>query len=111
MSQLRLDGTEVPEVHRLSVLAPNLSGAQRDALRYLATHGEISSVEAGVMSHRHRDRDFDRHVAMWVSAYRGKGCCRHASSDGNEMMKRLMARGLVRRDPTQRGRWIPAQEG
>lgn len=103
MSQLRLDGSEVvTPVVRID--RQPLSGAQHQILAHVRDHGYIRSVEAGVLAHRLSKHP--QHAQMY--RHPGIGCCPYASTDGNEVCKRLMKRGLLRRDPTTRGRWIPA---
>lgn len=105
MPQISFDGTEgdPPDV---SPAAP-LSGAQHDIMAHVREHGAIRSVQAGTIAHRHRGRPL--HEPTWArSGWSGAGCCPYASSDGNEVCKRLLARGLLARDPDQKGRWIAA---
>lgn len=87
MSQLSLDGSESTPKDVSAQRAP-FSAAQREILRYIATHGWISSLEAGTIIHAHR-------------AYRCRRCregtCPYRSSDGSDAMKRLMKRGMVKR--------------
>jgi len=85
--QLTLDGGEdhLPVTRRS--LAP-FTNAQREILRLLVER-DVTSTEAGRIIHLHRD-------APCVYCRRGFGCP-WASSDGNEALKRLMERGIVRR--------------
>lgn len=103
--QLTIDGREVEHPAPRSHAGP-LSPVQVEILRRMATHGWISSTNAGVIAHAHREerkgRDFVRHVQL--HGLRGDGCCRWAASDGGDVMKRLAARGLVER--YERGVWF-----
>lgn len=68
-----------------------LSGVQRAILRHVGEHGSIRSVEAGVFAHAGRRPDHSY-------GYSGLGCCQYAAKDGLESCKRLLERGLLRRD-------------
>lgn len=104
MGQLTLDGGEVerPQTH-----GQPLSVAQEEVLRVLREQGSIRSVEAGVIFHRSREKGCG--VGRRTESFegRGVGCCAYAAADGNELLKRLMERGLARRSEV-RGRWVPA---
>lgn len=121
--QLPLDGIPAPVVtdhnHSSGVGARRpFSPAQLAIMQHIDKHGSIRTVEAGVIIHRERDGKtrFARHVAnnntisvlangTWRHRTRnGIGCCRFASTDGLEAMKRLAKRGIVQR--AGRGVWI-----
>lgn len=55
------------------------------------------------MTRRARSTRGARNVAF---TGRGIGCCGYAATDGGELMKRLMEREFVRRDPERRGAWL-----
>ncbi len=88
-SQLRLDGVEVPEAEVI-VQAP-FTRAQREILDRMRGQGFIRSREAGEIVHSYRP------LANWRPEF--------FASDGGDAMKRLVARGLVRRGE-ERGLWI-----
>lgn len=102
MGQLTLDGGEVerPQTH-----GQPLSPSQQEVLAVMRRDGSIRSVEAGVIFHRGREKGCG--VGRRSAAFegRGVGCCAYAAADGNELLKRLMERGLVRRSG-ERGRWV-----
>lgn len=104
MGQLTLDGGEVerPQTH-----GQPLSPAQEEVLRALRSAGSIRSVEAGVILHRLREKGCA--VGRRTESFEGRGigCCAYAAADGNELLKRLMERGLVARSG-ERGRWVVA---
>lgn len=97
--QLRLDGGQdagpVPAVRRAPYTA-----AQQEIMRKIAEDGQIRSIEAGVIVHAHRPRPCIR--GSYANGD-GEGCCRWASGDGGDALKRLAERGVVRR--VGRGRW------
>jgi hypothetical protein len=106
MRQLTIDGKEI-EYQRTVRREPPLTDLQREALRYLTMQGQIRSVEAGVMVHSARG-----HCGYGAKDDRVGGrrdsrisCCNYAATDGNELMKRLMERGIVRR-VSERGPWV-----
>lgn len=70
--------------------------AQREILRVVGRTGSIRSVEAGRILHAHR----------YPPCRRCAGTCPWASTDGNDALKRLMARGFVQR--ASPGVWISA---
>lgn len=78
-----------------------ISTAQAEIMRVIGEKGSIRSVEAGVIIHAAR-----RPPCNWHGRGRRtkEACCRHASSDGTEVMKRLMKRGFVKR--AEPGVWI-----
>lgn len=86
MRQLTLHGFEVELrwVGRTRRLTP----AQREVLAVIGREGEIRSRHAGLILHSHRPNPKARYYA----------------SDGSDMLRRLEARGLVRRTG-RRGRW------
>lgn len=90
-AQLTLDGREEPIGRRMT--RPALSGVQRQILRSLANR-ELTSTEAGRIVLPHRDPPCGRC---------GQGRCGFTSTDGSDVLKRLAARGLVRRIAA--GRW------
>lgn len=112
MGQLTLDGGEVDEPRAPARRAP-LSPAQLDVMALLRRQGSIRSVEAGVIAHAHRAAagrpcgGAGARSTGWRGSGRAVGCCAYAPVDGNEVMKRLAERGLARRDPERRGRWLP----
>lgn len=94
--QLDLHGGETPHD---AVIAKRhqYSGAQREILRFIQNYGAITSTQAGVVVHAHREG----------GCYRCRsGTCRWLSSDGSDAMKRLRDRGLVKRH--HRGLWVMA---
>jgi hypothetical protein len=92
--QLTVDGGE----EQVSTAAPSrhasFSHAQREILRLLAERTHVTSTEAGRIVHLHREPAC-RHCR--------EGRCPWAASDGGDALKRLQARGLVRR--VARGLW------
>lgn len=87
--QLTLDGREVDHVQVVAERA-TLSDAQREILRHIRQHGFITATEAGRIVHAHRT-DCRCHHA-------GESCrSKWIASDGWDTLKRLAARGLVRR--------------
>lgn len=73
------------------------STAQREILRFVQNYGAITSTQAGVIVHAHREG----------GCYRcRRGGCPFLSSDGSDAMKRLRDRGLVKRH--HRGLWVMA---
>jgi hypothetical protein len=103
--QLTIDGRVVP--HPAAPGPAPLSSAQKAILRQLGEQGYIRSVEAGLIVHECRSQylhavDIGPDVA---DAYL-RVCRQYASSDGNDALKRLANRGLVRR--VAPGRWEQA---
>jgi len=93
VKQLDFDGEEHDT---RSVPRPTpLNAVQREILRYIGEHGSIRSVQAGEIVHAARQHQYSDGHQYW-------------SADGLEAMKRLLARGLVKRDPDKRGRWLIA---
>lgn len=94
---MTLEGGEVP-LEQVAA-APRSSwrptGVQAAIMRKIAADGFISSTDAGVIVHESRGRP--------CGGYLGGGCCRWASTDGLEAMKRLAAHGVVVR--VVAGRW------
>lgn len=94
--QLNLDGGEDAGPPRV---AP-LNGTQQLILGIIREQGGIRSVQAGVLVHESRGT---RCCMAGAGADRFKGtpramaCCAYASSDGLEALKRLEARGLIKR--------------
>lgn len=97
-TQLDIYGGETAHVEITKAAAP-LTPCQREILRLIQNLGSVTSSQAGRIVHAHRDggcqrcRDVDRR-------------CRFAASDGHDAMKRLTARGIVRRH--HRGLWVMA---
>lgn len=103
--QLRLDGGEVPsaQARATSSRAIGLSTAQQGILEVIRRQGYIRPVEAGVIVHRLRNDSCSRKAnepSATGDRYKGggKGCCAFASTDGSAALKRLAARGLVKRE-------------
>lgn len=71
--------------------------AQREILRFIQNYAAITSTQAGVIVHAHRE-------GGCYSCRRGT--CPWVSSDGSDAMKRLRKRGLVKRH--HRGVWVMA---
>jgi hypothetical protein len=93
VNQLGLDGREVPH----PVRAPaRLTPRQQEVLIYMRHAGCVRPVDVGMLMHAGRERPCLT-VALIGS------CCRHASSDGCDALRRLERRGLVYREA--RGRW------
>jgi hypothetical protein len=84
-AQLTIDGRE--EHAESSPRHAALSRAQRAILRALADH-DLTSTEAGQIVHAHRDPPCERCR---------RGSCGFTSTDGGDALKRLAARGLVRK--------------
>lgn len=107
-SQLRLDGSEVEHPPPETVLrAHPLTPVQDAILAAIVRDGMIRSAEAGAIVHRHRGYCGHRRGSMGSPNLADRAsCCPVASSDGNEALKRLMARGLVER--VRPGVWIIA---
>lgn len=98
-----------------------LTQVQREIMRHIDVHGNIRSVEAGVMMHAARDRskpehsrceggtkrvfDIDSRTTRRIYIKR-LSCCEWAATDGLEAMKRLMKRGIVIRHPLVKGLWV-----
>lgn len=96
--QLTLDGREVPHPgpDRPRMTAP-LNATQREILRVISDRGYITSSHAGVLVHLARDGGQGRCRRMLSMKGDEPRCCQWAASDGGDAMKRLMARGFVRR--------------
>lgn len=63
-----------------------------------------------MIAHRHRAGGCGRVAGeRQGQPARGIGCCGYAATDGGELMKRMMARGLAHRDPERRGVWLPGR--
>lgn len=90
--QMTLDGTEVPHVSL--VARSNLTDAQREILRVMATRCWITSTEAGIVVQAHaRDQTEVHRLARR----------KYAATDGLAAMYRLARRGLVVR--VEPGAW------
>jgi hypothetical protein len=95
VNQLGLDGHEVPH----PVRAPaRLTSRQQEVLVYMRHVECVRPVDVGVLMHAGRERPC-RAVSLIGP------CCRYASSDGADALRRLERRGLVYREA--RGRWRP----
>lgn len=93
--QLTLDGREVQHPAPTGTRPP-IGQAQRDVLRHLGLFGSITSTQAGVIVHGLRGNcGSGTKDDAAQSQYAGTGCCRYASTDGTEVMKRLKKRGYV----------------
>lgn len=93
-AQLTMDGRE-EEVRTGGGTSAPFTPAQREILRLVQVYGTVTSTAAGRIIHAHRDG----------------GClrcresrCKFAASDGGDALKRLMARGVVRR--CRPGVWV-----
>jgi hypothetical protein len=111
MRQLTIDGREVEYSATIKKPTP-LTDLQREILRWLTANGSIRSVEAGVMVHNARgvypisgNPRCGYGNRRYAGTDRAIACCGYAGTDGNEAMKRLMRRGLVRR-ASDRGPWV-----
>jgi hypothetical protein len=87
--QLTIDGGEVDHEQVLAERAP-LSDVQREVLRHIRLVGFITATEAGRIVHAHRadcrcQHPGDQCRSKWIA------------SDGWDVLKRLRARGLVRK--------------
>jgi hypothetical protein len=100
VAQLTLAGTEVPLNAAASHSRTPFTPAQREILRMLREHQAITSSEAGRIVHSHRTPPCRRCEL---------GSCAFTSTDGADALKRLRARGLVRR--VARGLWRQAAPG
>lgn len=85
--QLTIDGREVELAAVPSRRFP-YTAAQRSILALIAQQGSITSTEAGKIVHAHR---------MPPCKRCNEGKCGYVASDGGDTLKRLQARGLVRR--------------
>ena len=109
--QLGLDGTTTPLDKLVTPRsAAALTPAQRAILHHVRDHGIIRAVEAGRIVHDHRPTG-----CFWCSTFPGKVkrrarpnglTCPYASSDGHQALKRLAARGFLRR--REGGGWVSA---
>lgn len=93
--QRSLDGREVEwreaaKARRVRPLGP----AMRYALWLLDQHGVVSSTFVGTKWHAARARCSRQSKPV---GSRSLACCQYASTDGNEIMKRLAKRGLAQR--------------
>lgn len=108
--QTSIDGREVP----LEVVRRRYAGKhngrrtvnQAMILQALRLYGEIRSVQAGVIVHYNRGHCGFGARGGRVSNPKAIGCCAYAAIDGLACLKRMAERGLVFRDPDQRGRWL-----
>jgi len=101
-SQLTLDGCEV----ELPLRRPRLTDRQREVLRFVRAVDYVRPWRVGVMMHAGRaSGPTKRHpIAVLLT---GRPCCRYASSDGFDALRRLERRGLVER--RARGQWVATQ--
>lgn len=97
VTQLDVFGGETAHVEVTKRAAP-FTPCQQEILRLLRNFGSITSTQAGKIVHSHRDG------GCYRCRVNDNGHCQWASSDGNDAMKRLMERGLVRRH--RPGVWI-----
>lgn len=74
------------------------SSAQMEILRMVRLLGNLTSTQAGKIIHAHREGGCNKCRAT------DRGHCKWAASDGGDGMKRLAARGLVRR--VREGTWV-----
>lgn len=103
--QIDIDGREVPIARTRPA---KLSPAQREILRTLYRDGSIRAVYAGRLVHAFRvgeAQDVHRFYEWTGDGRRGLGCCKYASADGSDALRRLLKRGLV--SHPARGRWEP----
>lgn len=96
VAQLDIYGGETAHVEVGRAAAP-FTLCQREILRMIQNFGSITSSQAGRIVHAHRAGGCRRCAAVDVR-------CKWAASDGCDAMKRLMARGIVRRH--HRGVWV-----
>ena len=97
MTQLGLDGSE--STHPVRKVRP-LSARQRELVAYMRQHGDVSPTDVGVLMHQGRERP----CVIRLDFRRGRtSCCKFASSDGSDALRRLARRGIVER--VKRGRW------
>lgn len=89
--QLDIYGGETDHVAVLKKGAA-FTPAQREILQLIARYGTVTSTAAGRIVHAHREP----RCARCTDTERF-GRCPWVSSDGGDALKRLMARGLVRR--------------
>lgn len=93
-TQLDIYGGETEHVE-VSSQRSTFSAAQREILRFMGNYGAITSTQAGVIVHAHREG----------GCYRcRRGTCPWVSSDGSDAMRRLRDRGFVKRH--HRGLWV-----
>jgi hypothetical protein len=96
-TQLGLDGVETPYPPRTP---RRLSDRQRELVAYIGERELVTPTEVGVLMHQGRER----RCVVLLDFRRGRvGCCRFASSDGCDALRRLAKRGLVER--VSRGKW------
>jgi hypothetical protein len=109
VTQLTIDGGEVPYAYAAATRKQRpLTPLQADIIRLARLHGEVRSVEAGVLVHLHRG-------ACGVGARSGPSregslaCCGYTATDGSMACRRLMKRGLLQRheEPGKRPKWKP----
>lgn len=96
VTQLDFNGGETEHVE-VTKKGAGFSLAQREILRFIGVYGAITSTQAGVIVHSHREGGCDRCR---------KGICPWLSSDGCDAMRRLRDRGFVKRH--HRGLWVIA---
>jgi hypothetical protein len=109
LMQLTVDGGEVPyavaaQPRRQKPLTP----LQNDILALARMHGEVRSVEAGVLAHAHRGRcGFGSRSAPWRK--HALACCGYTAVDGSMACRRLAKRGLLYRheEDGKRPVWRP----
>lgn len=106
--QLTIDGREVPYGYAASTRRGRpLTELQKDIIRLALLHGEVRSVEAGLLVHIHRGAC----GSGSKSKPRRKGsldCCGYGATDGSMACRRLMRRGLLYRDESgARPVWKP----
>lgn len=94
-AQLGLDGHETPYPMRKT---RPLSDRQREVLRWMRTFESVRPFQVGRMMHA-----AGKHPIGWILASGTGPCCKHASSDGSDALRRLAKRGLVER--VRRGSW------
>jgi hypothetical protein len=91
--QLTVDGSEVPfSVSRLVSRKTPLSHGQEEAVAFMRMHPCVNPTQIGVIVHANRLHGGCR---LRGNARASERCCEYATSDGVEMLKRLMNRGLV----------------
>jgi hypothetical protein len=104
--QLTIDGREVPYKYASATRRGRpLTELQKDILRLAAMHGEVRSVEAGLLVHIHRGAC----GPLPKPSRKGSlGCCGYGATDGSMACRRLMRRGLLYRDESgKRPVWKP----
>jgi hypothetical protein len=109
--QLTIDGGAEPYelVAKRAAAHRELTDVQREILRSMRRDGGIRAVDAGVIVHAARRLANPGAYYTCGSGAKGSGkrrtgtCCPYAASDGYEAMKRLAARGLVKREDAK---WV-----